>query len=839
MRNFFIFSVLIVFQLFSNLVNAQNYLSVSEALKDLKNAQIIQFDAKTNQENKLYKKWKSYPQISKVIITDSFDIKKLERLINEIAKNENIDQLCISFGKRDYLPSLSKLTNLTSLKIYNSTPLDQEAIVEVFNTLTQLTEFSWINNSSIFWVDVLAHLPNLKTLELIDTSLSTVLDTRNNILKLKKLESLTLSIPSIAEMDLPVNEFISLPKINLIDIKKYKSEESIPDFLEIENDLSVKFFVVNDKSILVEYFGNTSVLPDKEKIMIQNKLGGKQIIDWQETTYTKTPQSIKPAAPTTTIENDESANFEHKNPAANPPIKTLVLPKTIYTIENSKTTQITRENGTIIDIPADAFVDKNGNEVKGNITVSYKEYLDPLSIFASGIPMTYDSGGVKSTFTSAGMFELYAFSGNEEVQLKPGKNIDVQFASVNDGKNYNFYEFDETKKEWKFEKSNLETTQIDSAKQTSNFNSIIGFNRKTIQFSNSEIKSINFDTTNFESRYNNLNYFNLFDSCRQKGKVYYSGYYDIINGKVKRCNIESYSRTAPSNMFKIAKVSKPDYDSANHVLFTLNNERMLRWFPELKIFYGYVFYSEEFEKYKILYNHYFKNKIYSDVRLEYEKGDDYCTFVLKTPEGFIDFKANILDVNKTKQSHYVYKSFYRRYMYYNKRLTIRQKAFDIHQEWRKTAFRRNSWRRGISPSQFANDTSNYGLATWAKPISAKRRAVLVKTGLYNCDVQFEVVNVSVVDLNLKNGLDSTIKFDKIFLFDDDMNGYITYETKKVMLQPKTTRGIIATTAAGVLYYITKSGLLTKDFGKKEVDIHMNESTETIGSIGDLGRLFRR
>ncbi|MFM9943701.1 MAG: hypothetical protein ACKVQB_00565 [Bacteroidia bacterium] len=834
----FIYS-LFVFFLFSNPVNAQNEITVSEALKDLNKAEIIQFDSKTNSEKKLYKKWKSYPQISKVIISESYDTLKLNALINEIAKNENIEEVNISVGKRNNLPgSFTTLSKISILKIYNSTNFNQENSLVPLAGLIKLSGFSWINNNSVLQINLAALFPNLKTVELIDTGLQNVLVAGSNFLKDIDLESLTISVSSINEMVIPENLLNTVSKLNLIDLKKYKSEESQPDFLEIDNDLSVKFFVVGDKTILIEYFGNSSVLPEKEKVAIQKKLGGKEIAEWRETTFSKTPEPDLPASPIAIIENDVSTNFEHKNPSAVPPIKTLVLPKTTYSINTATTTKITRENGTTIEIPQDAFADKNGNNVNGNVTITYKEYLDPLSIFASGIPMTYDSGGVKNTFTSAGMFEIYAFNGSEELQLKSGKNIEVQFASINDGTNYNFYQFDEAKKAWKYESGDLEKAEIDPARQTNNFRNVLRKERQNLFLSNEVIGDYNFDTTCFQGRFDDLRYFNLLDFGKQTGKVsYWSNYYEI--DKREKHFLIKYSHNESKNLFKITNVSKPSGDSVKHVLFTFNNNTMLAKFPELRTFYGYVFYAEDFEKYKYFKEHYFKNKIYSDVRVEYNKGDEYCTFVLKTPTGYVDLRANILDVNKKGRSPYVFLHFNRKYKFYKKKLARRENDFNRDIEDRKMRFNRRRNRPSTSSSQFAADTSNFGKVTWSKPINSSRRATLVKTGLYNCDVQYEPVDAVIVDLNLKNESDSSIKFDKIFTFDRDMNGYMTFDTKKVVVQPKTTMGIITSTAAGILYYVTKTGLENKDFNKKEVDINMVESTGEIKTISDLARLFRR
>jgi len=72
--------------------------------------------------------------------------------------------------------------------------------------------------------------------------------------------------------------------------------------------------------------------------------------------------------------------------------------------------------------------------------------------------MTYDSGGVVNQFQSAGMFELYASQNNKELNLKPGKTIDMKFVSTDTSNTYNFYQYSEKDSNWVY-KSNADKTQ--------------------------------------------------------------------------------------------------------------------------------------------------------------------------------------------------------------------------------------------------------------------------------------------------------------------------------------------------------------------------------------------
>ena len=76
-----------------------------------------------------------------------------------------------------------------------------------------------------------------------------------------------------------------------------------------------------------------------------------------------------------------------------------------------------------------AFVNSRGEAVEGAIKLTYREVSDPVSMLASGIPMTYDSAGVQTNFESAGMLELRAYQNGEALTLREDALVDIQLAT--------------------------------------------------------------------------------------------------------------------------------------------------------------------------------------------------------------------------------------------------------------------------------------------------------------------------------------------------------------------------------------------------------------------------
>lgn len=143
-------------------------------------------------------------------------------------------------------------------------------------------------------------------------------------------------------------------------------------------------------------------------------------------------------------------NSFKKKTAIQPPLKGVDVKSDIFSFQADEDQQILTKEGTIITIPANSLVDKNGKTVKGKVDLAYRSINSPAEIIASGIPLTYDSAGVAYDFLSAGMFEIHASQKGNDLEIKKGGNIQVDFASYKDGSEFSFYKIDEKKGDWSF-----------------------------------------------------------------------------------------------------------------------------------------------------------------------------------------------------------------------------------------------------------------------------------------------------------------------------------------------------------------------------------------------------
>ncbi len=98
-----------------------------------------------------------------------------------------------------------------------------------------------------------------------------------------------------------------------------------------------------------------------------------------------------------------------------------------FTLDPTKDNVITGEDGTVISIPANAFLDKNGNPVQSTVTMDLKEILSLSDQLTSGVFAVSDG----KLLSSGGEFYLKFSVGGQELSLADYKSIDVKIPTEN------------------------------------------------------------------------------------------------------------------------------------------------------------------------------------------------------------------------------------------------------------------------------------------------------------------------------------------------------------------------------------------------------------------------
>jgi hypothetical protein len=151
-----------------------------------------------------------------------------------------------------------------------------------------------------------------------------------------------------------------------------------------------------------------------------------------------------------TVENSKNG-VDHKPFSAriDKPVKDIHLPAVEVTFNASEEKSFVTPKGSRVVIPPNAFVDQNGELVKGDVTIAFTEIHSAAEILISGIPMTVNSeDGERQDFESAGMFEIQGTANGFPIQIKEGKQLKIDLASPVQSEDYDFYAFSQQTNSW-------------------------------------------------------------------------------------------------------------------------------------------------------------------------------------------------------------------------------------------------------------------------------------------------------------------------------------------------------------------------------------------------------
>ena len=157
---------------------------------------------------------------------------------------------------------------------------------------------------------------------------------------------------------------------------------------------------------------------------------------------------------------------EEAKPCISPPLKNINIEYTIYKVIAEKGATLDFKTGSKLIVPKNAFADDKGKLLKGELELRYREFHDAVDFFVSGIPMTYDSAGIKYQFESAGMIEMHAYQDGKQINMAANKSINVEMESKYKGTEYNLYKLDTVHNNWSClgkDKVESETSSIEKS----------------------------------------------------------------------------------------------------------------------------------------------------------------------------------------------------------------------------------------------------------------------------------------------------------------------------------------------------------------------------------------
>lgn len=467
-----------------------------------------------------------------------------------------------------------------------------------------------------------------------------------------------------------------------------------------------------------------------------------------------------------------------------PPIEGVLPPASATLV----TEEVIDEGGIIdlgfhayLHLPADALVDEWGNPIDEPVKISYCPLSDPVDVYLSGVPMSYDSAGITETFRTAGMVRLEAetWSG-KKVSLKRGQSMQLDMPTTQTTDDFNFYTFNEEQGGWSFNQAAPPARPaIDLAIDTSRI-------------------SYPFDITPFAEKFEKLSYHYLTDKPKRRRK-------EGLKHTILTSNTEKSMRKAMynfrygnTNMIKLNPYFaiigyNEDKTPIRELRFKVGTVGVgVSHFRELRHFSGFSFVAEDVKDLQKFYSKYRRGRRIHDIRMEYTPGDDHCTFILKDEKEFMRLEARIAS-RQGVLSEIAKIRFNLAYARYSSELKKKENIHDMILQTEKRSFFRNFVRnRSLGRGVTILNGTNY------------RQLDLPGFATYNCDQIARMVNPQRIARKFVKGDGSDILPDQVTVCDTRVeatfNFSFYYNTAPAC--SKGGLGFVLVVAEGKTFYLS-------------------------------------
>jgi len=146
--------------------------------------------------------------------------------------------------------------------------------------------------------------------------------------------------------------------------------------------------------------------------------------------------------------NSNSDSLSNPQSSITPPVEGVNNPSETFAVTNTKGCVKKSKRGTFVIVPPNAFVNKDGTPVTGDVDVKLTEIFTPSEIILSGIPMNVSDKGTIKPFISDGMFDIQATCNNQEVKIAEGKALTVCNESKKDNKDFDYWYLNQSTGQW-------------------------------------------------------------------------------------------------------------------------------------------------------------------------------------------------------------------------------------------------------------------------------------------------------------------------------------------------------------------------------------------------------
>lgn len=262
----------------------------------------------------------------------------------------------------------------------------------------------------------------------------------------------------------------------------------------------------------------------------------------------------------------------------------------------------------------------------------------------------------------------------------------------------------------------------------------------------------------------------------------------------KSSNAQKDKIRANRNLVKIlTRADLTDKDNPKlFISFNLNRTNQTKslmeyCFPELRAFDNFEFELEEYMKSSKFRELYKKNKVYNDIRIYYEPGDNYGIIELKSSTGFTEIRFKTYRTN-AKGTMVKNISFIRLYRKYQRLLNIKARFFNLEINKIQMSF-----------SQFSDDIYSTR-KTKINGYNNEYKIDIKVLGFFNCDQIYRIKNPLVITEPVFVYEGKTISnITTVYVVDNSARGTFTFPAYQFTMSLENTSGILAIDYQGEVY----------------------------------------
>lgn len=538
----------------------------------------------------------------------------------------------------------------------------------------------------------------------------------------------------------------------------------------------------------------------------------------------------------------------------------------MFVVKADESVCIEAASGTYIDIPPMAFVDAYGRPISGEVTIEYEEFIDPFSIFLSGISMKYDSAGTTHNFESAGMFSLTAKHRQKPVELRDDKPIQMDFVSTSEDADFDYFFLDPSTQAWaNLGDASIRADDVALMEQMEGLSgAIVGYLERT------DYLSMNYASrTTLEHHFQNMEY--------MQGRPIASYYRFLRKGSLKenRAFRREWKKQATFQTRLIPVEKKNEKGTIHFKVSKRSFSNSLN--PEWNGFNGHLWeYNGDLSRSEL--KALLGRMRFHNLRIRFDASTQQVTLELKNLDSILHIPVKKIAIENVSMEYQkrmwgefspayekarlraMNRQFDSKYRSYSRSLARQEKKIQrdadkadakskreydraIRKAWKSSkramtaAEKLMSLEQWVAYSEGLSDKLREYYEARQRGQSVVRSLTVDRMGIYNCDRVKELKNPDRIEPRFVLADGSVVNWVTAYVFDDDYNGVITFERTSfngVTVDPGTLKTMIVTDTNGSTYRLNETEVIAMNKSKSASRIlHLTEFDHSASSLEEV------